>query len=413
MSFTYEQSALYCEAVALADIAARAGTPVYVYSSQSILDSFRAYDDALTGIPHMVCYAVKANSTLAILSLLAKAGSGFDIVSGGELFRVVKAGGDPSRVVFSGVGKTPEEVDYALAQGIHSFNAESEAELSLIDAIANRRGVKVSFALRVNPDVDAVTHPYTATGLRDHKFGIDISDVEGVYERARSLKNLVAHGVSCHIGSQLLSTSPMMDASDKMMALVGRLRASGHCIQYFDAGGGLGVSYKPADQAPEIGQFIASLRAKLAAKDLKVMIEPGRSIVGPAGVLLTRVLYRKSTGRKEFVIVDAAMNDLIRPALYQSHHEIIPLRETGRAGVVADVVGPVCETGDFLARGRTVANVMPGDLMAVCTVGAYGFVQASNYNSRTRPPEVLVEGSQWRVVRTRETYDDLIRGEQI
>ncbi len=426
MSFTYRENSLYCEEVALADIAARLGTPSYVYSSGSILASFRAYDDALAGIPHTVCYAVKANSTLAVLSLLAKAGSGFDIVSAGELFRVVKAGGDPSRVVFSGVGKTPDEVDYALAQGIHSFNAESEAELSLIDAIANRRGVKAAFALRVNPDVDAVTHPYTATGLRDHKFGIDISEVEGVYDRSRSLRNLVADGVSCHIGSQLLSTSPMMDAADKMIALVDRLRTAGHDIRHFDAGGGLGISYKPADQAPEIGQFIANLRAKLAGRDLKVMIEPGRSIVGPAGVLLTRVLYRKSTGRKEFVIVAAAMNDRLRPALYQSHHEILPLRKPeGQAGgevgqvfslpssIVADVVGPVCESGDFLARGRTVANVMPGDYMAVCSAGAYGFVQASNYNARTRPPEVLVEGGEWRVVRARETYEDLIRGEQV
>jgi diaminopimelate decarboxylase len=249
--------------------------------------------------------------------------------------------------------------------------------------------------------------------LRDHQFGIDISEVEGVYERSKRFRNLEAEGVSCHIGSQLLSTSPMMDAADIMLALADRLRAAGHNIRCFDAGGGLGVPYKPADEAPEIGPFIAGLRAKLGSRDLKVMIEPGRSIVGPAGVLLTRVLYRKSTGRKEFVIVDAAMNDLIRPALYQSHHEIVPLRETGRGEVVADVVGPVCESGDFLARGRTVANVMPGDILAVCTAGAYGFVQASNYNTRPRPPEVLVEGAEWRVVRDRETYPDLVRGERI
>jgi diaminopimelate decarboxylase len=355
---------------------------------------------------------VKANSSLGILSLLTKAGSGFDIVSAGELFRVLEAGGDPKKVVFSGVGKTASEVEYALCKGIHSFNCESEAELALLNALAGRLGVRAEFAMRVNPDVDAATHPYIATGLRDHKFGVDISEVEAVYDRARSLGSLVASGVSCHIGSQLLDTDPMMEAVDKMLALVARLRSSGHAIRHLDLGGGLGITYKPEHAAPEIREFIGKLRQKVEGHDLAVMVEPGRSIVGAAGVLLTRVLYRKRTPKKEFVVVDAAMNDLIRPALYQSHHEIVPLRKSSRAPILADVVGPVCETGDFLARNRQVADAAPGDLLAVCTAGAYGFVLSSNYNSRPRPPEILVSGAQWRTIRARETLEDLVRGEQ-
>lgn len=411
--FTYQHKALHCEQVPLADIAAKAGTPCYVYSSRMILQGFRAYDEALGDLPHSVCYAVKANSTLAILALLAKAGSGFDIVSGGELFRVIQAGGDPSRVVFSGVGKTAEEVDYALDQGIHSFNCESEAELALIDALAARRRCKAGFALRVNPDVNATTHPYIATGLRDHKFGIDIADAQAVYERAKAFQNLTAEGVSCHIGSQLLDTNPILEALDKVLALVDCLRRAGHQIRHVDLGGGLGVAYRNSDEAPEIRGFIEHVRGRFQGKNLAVMVEPGRSIVGAAGVLLARVLYRKRSARKEFVVVDAAMNDLIRPSLYQSHHEIIPLRQTEREPIIADVVGPVCETGDFLARDREVANVAPGDCLAVCTAGAYGFVLSSNYNSRTRPPEILVEGNTWRIIRTRESYEDLVRGEQV
>jgi diaminopimelate decarboxylase len=411
--FHYIDNTLHCEAVPLADIAKAAGTPAYVYSSQTILDNYNAYDESFGSLPHTVCYAVKANSSLGILALLAKAGSGFDIVSAGELFRVLQAGGDPKKVVFSGVGKTAAEVEYALCKGIHSFNCESEAELALIDALAGRLGVKAEFAVRVNPDVNAATHPYIATGLRDHKFGVDISEVEAVYDRARSLGNLAATGVSCHIGSQLLDTDPVLAAVDKMLALIGRLRAAGHSIRHVDLGGGLGVAYKSADATPEIRAFIGKLRPKLEGKDLAVMVEPGRSIVGAAGVLLTRVLYRKRTPKKEFLVVDAAMNDLIRPALYQSHHEIVPLRKSDRPPILADVVGPVCESGDFLARDRQVANAAPGDLLAVCTAGAYGFVLSSNYNSRPRPPEILVSGSEWRAIRARETLEDLVRGEQL
>jgi diaminopimelate decarboxylase len=409
--FSYIDHSLYCESVALADVAQSAGTPCYVYSSQTILENFRAYDEALSGVPHKVCYAVKANGSLGILSLLAKAGAGFDIVSGGELYRVLKAGGDPAGVVFSGVGKRSDEIEYALENGIHSFNCESEPELALIDALAARRGVRASFSLRVNPDVNAETHPYISTGLRQHKFGIGIQEAEAIYNRAREFSHLEATGVSCHIGSQLLDVSPIFEALDKVLALIERLRAAGHAIRHVDLGGGLGVSYQSTDQPPAIRAFVECIRQKLQGTGLMATLEPGRSIVGPAGVLLTRVLYRKRNVDKEFVIVDAAMNDLIRPSLYRSHHEILPLRKTDRPSVLADVVGPVCETGDFLARDRELPNVAPGDFLAVATAGAYGFAQASNYNARRRAAEVLVEGDKWRVIRTRETYEDLVRGE--
>jgi diaminopimelate decarboxylase len=409
--FHYEANDLYCDQTPLADLAARVGTPAYVYSANSILENYRAYDEAFGDLPHSVCYAVKANSSLAILSLLAKAGAGFDIVSGGELFRVLKAGGDPAKVVFSGVGKTAAEVEDALASGIHSFNSESESELALIDALAARRGIKAGFSVRVNPDVDPATHPYISTGLSEHKFGIAIAEAAAVYERARGLRNLSAEGVSCHIGSQILDPSPILEAVEKVLAFASSLRAAGFPIRHLDLGGGLGVAYHPGEKAPRIAEFIQSLHARLRASSLGVMVEPGRSIVGPAGLLLTRVLYRKKSREKEFVVVDAAMNDLIRPSLYRAHHEIIPLRQRQLPEITADVVGPVCETGDFLARDRRMANVMPGDFLAVCTAGAYGFVLSSNYNSRPRAPEVLVEGATYRVIRQRETYDDLVRGE--
>jgi diaminopimelate decarboxylase len=411
--FSYSQNDLYCEQVPLADLAARVGTPAYVYSSQSLLASYRAYDESFGDLPHTVCYAVKANSSLGVLALLAKAGAGFDIVSGGELFRVLQAGGDPAKVVFSGVGKTAAEVEYALASGIHSFNCESEAELALIDAMAARLGVKAGFSIRVNPDVDASTHPYISTGLSKHKFGIAMGLAARVYEQARRYRNLAAEGVSCHIGSQILDPSPLLEALDKVLALAAALRAQGDPINHIDLGGGLGVAYHGGETAPAIRGFVESMHARLRQSGLLVMLEPGRSIAAPAGVLLTRVLYRKQNGAKEFMVVDAAMNDLIRPALYHAHHEILPVRKNGLPPVTVDVVGPVCETGDFLARDRLMANAMPGDFLAVCTAGAYGFVQASNYNSRPRGPEVLVEGSGYRVIRRRETYEDLVRGETV
>ena len=408
----YRDRTLVCDGVALADVAAKAGTPCYVYSAATILANYRAYEDALQGVPHTVCYAMKANGNLAILRLLAQAGAGFDIVSGGELHRVLKAGGDPAKVVFSGVGKTAEEIDAALAAGIFAFNCESEPELALVDALAHRRGVQARVALRVNPDVDTATHAYISTGSLAHKFGIDIGEAEAVYERARQHTNLLLEGVSCHIGSQQFDFEPMLQAADRTLDLIARLRAKGFSIRHVDLGGGLGVAYTPDDIAPNIGEFTATLRERVAGHDLHLFLEPGRSIVGNAGVLLTRVLYRKKNGEKEFVVVDAAMNDLIRPALYDAHHEILPLRAgPGGCSLRADVVGPVCESGDFLAQDRQMPEVFPGDLLAVCTTGAYGFVQASNYNARPRPAEVLIENGSWRVVRKRETLDDLIRGE--
>lgn len=407
----YRDQTLYLENVPLADIAKRHGTPCYVYAAGAIVDKFNAYEKAFGAVPHQICYALKANGNLAILKLLAEAGAGFDIVSGGELFRVLKAGGVPEKVIFSGVGKTAAELDYALEQKIRSFNCESEPELALIDSLAARRGVKARIALRVNPDVDASTHPYISTGLRKHKFGIDISEAEAVYGRAKTFENLILEGVSCHIGSQILNIHPMLEVFDKMVALTERLRAQGVPIRSLDLGGGLGVPYHKDETAPPIADYIHAMCQRAAGHNLEIVIEPGRSIVAEAGLLLTRVLYRKTNGEKEFVIVDAAMNDLIRPALYNSHHQIVPLRETGAEAIVADVVGPVCETGDFLARHREMPNVFPGDLLAICTVGAYGFVAASNYNARPRPPEILVEGDRYRVIRKRETFDDLIRGE--
>src|SRR5579863_8366636 len=325
--FSYSGNDLYCEQVPLADLARRAGTPAYVYSSRTILANYRAYDDAFGTLPHTVCYAVKANSSLAVLALLAKAGSGFDIVAGGELFRVMRAGGDPAKVVFSGVGKTAAEVEYALASGIHSFNCESAAELALIDALAGRRGVKAGFAIRVNPDVDASTHPYISTGLSRHKFGIAIAEAAAVYQHARNFPNLAAEGVSCHIGSQMLDPSPILEAVDKVLCLAASLRTCGYPLRHLDLGGGLGIQYQAGEQAPPIRAFIESLHQRLRDSGLTVMVEPGRSIIGPAGVLLTRVLYRKKNGHKEFIVVDAAMNDLIRPSLYRAHHEIIPVRK--------------------------------------------------------------------------------------
>jgi diaminopimelate decarboxylase len=407
----YRDRALYCDDVPLADIAAKAGTPCYVYSARTILENFRAYDAAFGAQPHTVCYAVKANSNQGVLKLLAEAGAGFDIVSGGELYRVLQAGGDPKKIVFSGVGKTAPEIDAALTAGIYVFNCESEPELALIDALAHRHGIQARVAMRVNPDVDAATHHYISTGRLAHKFGIDISEAEGVYERACQYENLLLEGVSCHIGSQLMNPEPVMEAVDRVLNLIDRLRMKGFDIRHADLGGGLGVAYKPEDATPAICTFIGKMCERLKDHGLHAMIEPGRSIVGAAGVLLSRVLYRKTTGDKQFVVIDAAMNDLIRPALYSAYHEILPLRETGAQSTKVDVVGPVCETGDFLAKDRELAEVMPGDMVAICTAGAYGFVQSSNYNSRPRAAEVLVEEDSWRVIRKRETYEDLVRGE--
>ena len=410
--FAYDNGRLHCEGIDLAQLADAHGTPAYVYSRAAIQTRFRAYENALAGVPHRVCFAVKANSNLAVLSVLAEQGAGFDIVSGGELYRVLQAGGDPSAVVFSGVGKTEDEIRFALSNQIHSFNCESETEIELLSRLAHSMGETASIAIRVNPDVDAATHPYISTGLREHKFGVDIGSAEELYQRAARLPGLRAEGVSCHIGSQLLAVDPVLEAADKVLSLIRRLRASGLPIKNIDLGGGLGVPYQPLERGVSIELFIERLRPKLQSSNLTLMLEPGRSIVAEAGVLVSRVLLVKKNGEKTFIILDAAMNDLIRPALYQAYHEIIPLNKPGAGErMKADVVGPVCETGDFFARDRELPALREGDLVAILMAGAYGFVLASNYNSRPRPCELLIDGSRIDVARQRETYADLIRGE--
>ncbi|BDC47902.1 diaminopimelate decarboxylase [Bryobacterales bacterium F-183] len=413
MSFEYRNGSLYCESVPLAEIAASAGTPCYVYSTAGILSRFLEYDSSFdANQPHTVCYAVKANSNLSVLRLLAQAGAGFDIVSAGELYRVLRAGGDPSQVVFSGVGKTFAEIDYALKSGIHSFNCESETEIEWISECATRQGKEARIALRVNPDVDAATHPYISTGLKENKFGIDIALAEEAYRKANALPGLIVDSVSCHIGSQILNPTSMLEAVDRVLALIERLRDQGVRITHVDLGGGLGIAYKPNDATPSIREYIGQLNARLAGRNLHVAVEPGRSLVAESGVLLSKVILHKHNGSKLFTVIDAAMNDLMRPALYQAHHEIQPVHQhQGRDTVTADIVGPVCESGDFLAKDRQMPSVEIGELLAIRDAGAYGFVMSSNYNSRPRAAEVLVDGSSWKIVRERETFEDLIQNE--
>lgn len=411
-AFAYRNGTLFCEDVSLPSVAELHGTPAYIYSKAAIVNRFRAYESALAGFPHRICYSVKANSNLAVLKVLAAEGAGFDIVSGGELYRVLAAGGDPVSVVFSGVGKTESEIRFALEKKIHSFNCESEAEIGLISRLAVKLDQKAAIAIRVNPDVDAITHPYISTGLREHKFGVDIGVAEELYARAAQLPGIAIEGVSCHIGSQLLDFEPLLEAADKALALVSRLRANGIPIRNLDLGGGLGIAYRPSERAATVKAFIDRLRPKLEDAGLALVLEPGRSIVAEAGLMLTRVVLVKHNGQKTFVIVDGAMNDLIRPALYQAHHEIIPVNQSAGARVIrTDVVGPVCETGDFFARGRDLPETHSGDLLAIMAAGAYGFVLSSNYNSRPRPCELLIDGEKVIVARRREAYDDLVRGE--
>jgi diaminopimelate decarboxylase len=412
--FFYSNGILACEGVSLRQIAEEHNTPSYVYSKHAIISRFRRYREALEGLKHRVCFAVKANSNLAVLAALAEEGAGFDIVSGGELYRVLAAGADAGSVVFSGVGKTEGEIRYAVECGIHSFNCESEAEVAVISKVASSLGKVASIALRVNPDVDAVTHPYISTGLREHKFGVAMEDAPSIYRKIAALPGIVPEGVSCHIGSQLLDPGPLMEAARKTIALVHGLRADGLPISHLDLGGGIGVPYRPGDTSVDLRSVVAQLRAFVEPLGLTLMLEPGRSIVAEAGVLLCRVTLTKHNGRKTFVVVDAGMNDLIRPSLYQAHHEIIPvLASASEREAEVDVVGPVCETGDFFARGRSMPELQAGDLVAIQTAGAYGFVLSSNYNSRPRACELLVDGSRVLVARQRETYADLVRGEAI
>jgi diaminopimelate decarboxylase len=412
------RGALSCDGVSLELLAKKYGTPLYVYSANQIAERLDLFQQAFAGRDHLVCYAVKANSSLAILKLLAERGAGFDIVSGGELERIIAAAPQAvGRVVFSGVGKTAAEIDRALEAGILQFNVESEAELELLAARAQRLKVKAPFALRVNPDVFAETHPYISTGLREHKFGIDIRKAGEIYRSSAKNRWLEPHGISVHIGSQIRSAQPFGAAMDRVNKLVMQLKRDGIVLKVVDAGGGLGIDYHGAtdgtDPAAKVQEYAAAIEKALAGFDGKLLIEPGRFIVAQAGALVTRVLNVKKNGKKTFVITDAAMNDLIRPALYQAFHEIVPVKpRAGRARVV-DVVGPVCETGDFFARDRMLKPVEAGDLVALLDAGAYGMAQSSNYNSRFRPAEVLVEGKKHRLIRRREGMKDLLATEII
>ena len=410
--FNYRDGRLCAEQVELAELAEQYGTPAYVYSRATIERHWRAFDAALAGVDHLVCYAVKANSNLAVLNLMARLGSGFDIVSVGELERVLAAGGDPAKVVFSGVGKRSDEIQRALEVGIHCFNVESESELERINAVAEMMGVEAPVSLRVNPDVDAKTHPYISTGLKENKFGIAIEQAPAVYARAAEMEGLKVVGVDCHIGSQLTEVTPFVDALERVLKLVDELYHQGISLQHIDLGGGLGITYK--DETPPLpGDYAAPLLDRLAGRDLTVLIEPGRAIVGNAGVLLTKVEYLKHSEEKNFAIIDAAMNDLMRPALYQAWQAIIPVvpREDAEKRSY-DVVGPVCETGDFLGKARELA-IREGDLLAVRSSGAYGFSMSSNYNSRPRAVELMVDGDKAYVVRERETLAELYQGEQL
>ncbi len=408
--FNYRDGVLCAEDVPLSRIAEEFGTPSYVYSRATLERHWRAFDEAFTGRPHLVCFAVKANSNLGVLDVLARLGSGFDIVSVGELERVLAAGGDPKKVVFSGVGKRGDEMRRALQVGIRCFNVESIPELDRLEQVAGALGVEAPVSLRVNPDVDARTHPYISTGLKENKFGIDITEAPAMYRRARDLPHLHVTGVDCHIGSQLTALAPFLDALDRVLELVASLDEEGIAIQHLDLGGGLGVRYD-VEQPPEPRDYARAVAQRLGDRPHEILLEPGRAIAANAGILLTRVEYLKATEHRDFAIVDTAMNDLIRPSLYGAYQQILTVDEhpEGRAGIY-DVVGPVCETGDFLGKERNL-TLTAGDLLAVRSAGAYGFTMSSNYNSRPRAAEVMVDGDRTCLVREREKLTDLIRGE--
>jgi len=426
-SFAYQKKQLCCESVPLREIAEKVGTPVYVYSRKTILDHYQRLDKALDGLEHLICYAVKANSNIAILNLLAGEKSGFDIVSAGELYRVVKAGGDPAHCTFAGVGKTGDEIRYALQHGILSFNVESESELAFINKIAGTLNRRAPVALRVNPNVEADTHKYISTGKSENKFGIGIERVMQVYAAAAKMKNIRIRGVQMHIGSQITSEKPFVEAVKKMTPLVSELKDL-YGIEFFSIGGGLGIVYNPSlasgsaewwnepknGKVLTIDRYAAAIVPHLKKLGMKILFEPGRFMVGNAGVLVSRVVYIKKAEQKKFVIVDAGMNDLIRPALYEGWHEIVPLKQTASAKTEkVDVVGPICESGDFFAQDREIPPVKEGDYLALMSAGAYGFSMASSYNSRLLPAEVLVSGDRVDIIRKRQSLPDLIAGEQI
>ena len=415
--FEYRSGEMFVEDVPVKRIAKEVGTPAYVYSLATLKRHFRVFDEAFAKVPHIVCFSVKANSNIALLRTFAKVGSGFDIVSGGELFRALKAGGDPKKIVFSGVGKKKEEIEYALNSGILMFNVESEHEMVALNEIAAGIGKRAPISLRINPDVDPQTHPYISTGMKKAKFGVDIKRSVEAYKKAASLPNLEVVGVDCHIGSQLTSVSPFVDALARVReyldrVLVGSLQKEGARIRYLDLGGGLGIHYKD-EVPPQPEEYAKAIIQGMEGLNLTLILEPGRVIVGNAGILLTEVLYLKETDEKKFVIVDGGMNDLIRPALYGSYQGIQPVVQSKGEKIVADIVGPICESGDFFAKDREIARPDRGDLLAVMSAGAYGFTMASNYNSHPKPPEILVDGDKYYVIRARENFDDLIRGEVI
>ena len=412
--FIYRGQDLYCEDVRIEDIVKEVGTPLYIYSHETLCRHFRAFDGAFSDMDHLTCFSVKSNSNIAILRLFANEGGGADIVSAGELFRCVKAGVPMERIVYSGVGKSRKDLEYAIGHGILMFNVESEQELFNLNRVAERMGKKVMISLRVNPDIDPKTHPYISTGLRENKFGIPIADAPDLYMKAYDLNNLIPIGVSCHIGSQLTELTPFLEALERLLELIRYLKSNGLHIRYLDIGGGLGIRYQDEDP-PHPKEYAHAIKEKISSEGLVLILEPGRVIVGNAGILVTKVLYKKRTPEgKNFIIVDAAMNDLIRPALYGSYHGIQPIkRGPDKRMIKADVVGPICESGDFLARDREIEDIEVGQYLAIMSAGAYGFTMSSNYNSRCRVPEIMVKGDSFFVIRKREAFEDLIRGEEI
>ena len=407
----YRNKKLFVEDLAVERIAESVGTPVYIYSRKQLLAGYDAYRKAFRGIPHLICYALKANSNLSLLKLLARQGSGADIVSGGELYRALKAGFSPERIVFAGVGKTAEEIETALRKKVLAIHVESEQELLLVDSIANRRGYEAPVSFRINPDIDPRTHPYISTGLRKHKFGIPIREAFALYCLAHKMSRIRIEGVHIHLGSQISGVKPFEDAVRKCLGLIDQLRKQDIQLNHLDIGGGLGVAYEEAGSEGDPWKLASVQRPLLKGKKLRLILEPGRSIVAPAGILLTKVLYTKENDRKRFLIVDAGMNDFIRPTLYDAYHSILPVHQTNRSKVPFDVVGPVCESGDFFAKDRVLQECAPGEYVVILHAGAYGFSMSSNYNSRRRPAEVLVDGSKFYSIRRRESYQDLVRQE--
>ena len=410
--FQYREDTLFCDDVSIVDIASQLETPFYLYSSRTLLRHVENLHRAFGDTPHLTCYSVKANGSLALLHLLARRDIGADIVSGGELYRARRAGFPPERIVYSGVGKTEAEIRYGLREEILAFNVESLGELDLLDRIAGEMGVQAPIAFRVNPDVDPKSHPYISTGLKENKFGIPHTQVLEAYRRAREKPNIRIAGIDAHIGSQITEMGPFRESAEKLVDLVFQLRDMDIQLEYVDIGGGLGIRYRDED-APEPADWVDAVRPALARTGCRILFEPGRSMVGNAGILVTKVLYVKRSEGKIFVIVDASMTDLIRPSLYDAYHEILPVVRSDREEIVADIVGPVCESGDFLAKDRALSSVRSGDLLAVMSAGAYGFVMGSNYNARPRPSELLTAGDRFEVIRERETYEDLIRGERV